>query len=141
MRKFKLDDFAQCLCQLVCAGGGLSVAGVAFQDVGDFLHVAAFAKLADGLQVAIAAAHELEVVHLAVFVVEGDELGAGATGSEFLSLHKSLALLRLFRFRVQYTILAANSAALAIDVAIVFAIEKDVVGIGRILETVVCVAR
>ena len=27
------------------------------------------------------------------------ELGAGATGSEFLSLHKCLALLELFRFR------------------------------------------
>ena len=83
-----LDDFAKSLCQLVCAGGGLAVAGVAFQDVGDFLHVLAFAKLADGLQVAIAAAQELEVVHLAVFVVEGDELGAGAAGSKFLSLHK-----------------------------------------------------
>lgn len=93
---FRLQDFSQGLCQLVCAGGGLAVAGVAFQDVGDFLHVLAFAELADGLQVAIAAAQELEVVHLAVFVVEGDELGAGAAGSEFLSLHKSLTLFRLY---------------------------------------------
>ena len=92
---FRLQDFSQSLYQLVCAGGGLSVAGVAFQDVGDFLHVLAFAELADGLQVAIAAAQELEVVHLAVFVVEGDELGAGAAGSEFLSLHKCLTLFRL----------------------------------------------
>jgi len=86
-----LDDFAKSLCQLVCTGGGLAVAGVAFQDVGDFLHVLAFAELADGLQVAVAATQKLQVVHLAVFVIESDELCAGATGSEFLSLHKILS--------------------------------------------------
>ena len=76
----------QCLCQLVGAGGLLHAAGNAF-DAGDgLIDVHTFHQGADALQVAVAAAHELDALNLVVFHIEIDHLGAGTLGLELIHI-------------------------------------------------------
>lgn len=83
-----LEHFANGFCQLVRTRGRLSVAGVAFQDIGNFLHTLSFAKFSYRFQIAVASAHEFQIEHFSVFMVEGDEFGANAAGIEYFFLHK-----------------------------------------------------
>lgn len=66
--------FLQCgfdrLCKLIGAGGTASAAVIAAQDPDDFLCVLAFHEFSDGLEIAVAAAVETDVVQLAVFEAE-----------------------------------------------------------------------
>jgi len=66
----------QGVAELVHAGGGLGAAGDAAEPVQDEVHVHAFDHGGDGLEVALAAAGEIDVVDAAVVDDEVDLLGA-----------------------------------------------------------------
>ena len=76
----------QSLCQLIGAGGLLHAAGNALDASDDVIHVHAFDQSGDTLQVAVAAADELNVLDLVVLNLKEDALGAN-TGSLVFVLH------------------------------------------------------
>ena len=73
----------QCLCQLIRAGGGFAAAGGAFQTRDNLCNVHTFDQRADALEVAVATADELNVLHLAVLNVKENALRASAKSLVF----------------------------------------------------------
>ena len=69
------------LGELVGAGGALHAAGVASQDVSYLFGILAFDELTDGLEVAVAAAGEDDVVKDAVLDVKRDRGRTGSAGT------------------------------------------------------------
>jgi hypothetical protein len=77
---FILENFFGLLqsgSQLVRAGSSLHAAGRAFQAGNDFIHIHTLNQGGDTLQVAVAAADELDVLQLAVLDLKVDVLRAG----------------------------------------------------------------
>lgn len=70
----------QRLGQLVGAGGAFHAAGDALHTGDDIVDVHTLHELGNALQVAIAAAHELDVFDLVVFHIKVDHLRTGALG-------------------------------------------------------------
>ena len=70
----------QRLCQLIGAGGRSAAAANAFNLSDDLVHIHTFYQLADALQVAVAAADEVEVLDLVILDLENDLTGASAAG-------------------------------------------------------------
>ena len=70
----------QSLCQLVGAGGSLGATGNTLNAGDNIIDVHAFHQRGDALQVAVAAAEELNILDLAVFNLKNDLSGAGALG-------------------------------------------------------------
>ena len=68
--------FFQSFCKLIGAGGGLHAALDALYTGDDIVDIHAFHQGSDALQVAVAAAKELDVANLVVFDFKADELGA-----------------------------------------------------------------
>ena len=75
-----VDCFLQRLSQLIGAGGGLHTALDALHTGDHILNVHTFHQSADALQIAVAAAQELDIGDLAVLDIEEDLLGANALG-------------------------------------------------------------
>ena len=67
----------QGLSQLIGAGGGLHATLHALDSCDDIVNVHALNQSSDALQVAVAAADELNVLDLAIFHIKQDALGAG----------------------------------------------------------------
>ena len=74
----------QGLSQLIGAGGLLHAAANTLNSGDDVVNIAALNQSSDALQVAVAAADELNILHLVVFDIEQDSLGAGALGLVFV---------------------------------------------------------
>ena len=70
----------QGLRQLVRAGGLLHTAGNTFDPGNGFVHVHTFYQSCNAFQVAVAAAHELNIFNLVILNVEINHLRAGALG-------------------------------------------------------------
>ena len=70
----------QSLSQLIGAGGSLGAAGNTLNAGDDLVDIHAFHQSGDALQVAVAAAEELNILDLAVFNLKDDLSGAGALG-------------------------------------------------------------
>ena len=79
----------QSLCQLIGAGGLLHAAGDTFDTGDDFIDIHSFHQLCNALQIAVAAAQELDVLNLVVLQIEVDHLGAGTLGLVLVHNQKS----------------------------------------------------
>ena len=85
------ERFVYCSCKLIRAGCGLHAAPDPADTLRDFLGLHAFAELADSLEVAIAAAIELEAVYPPVIIdIEPDRPGAGSMRSILDCFHLTL---------------------------------------------------
>ena len=67
-----LQGLRNALRELIGAGRAAAVAIVAREQIGNLLRVLPLHELADGAEVAVAAAHELHVVQLAIHELERD---------------------------------------------------------------------
>ena len=87
-----LLSLADALHELIDAAGAATTAVVALEPCGEGFYVLAFAHLADGLQIAVAAALEGDVADLAVIgEIELNGFGADALG--IVGLHRCLGFL------------------------------------------------
>ena len=86
----------QSLCQLIGAGGLLHAAGDALDAGDDVIDVHAFDQSGNTLQVAVAAADELNILDLVILDLEEDALRADA-GSLVFVLHNSISFLFMGR--------------------------------------------
>ena len=87
--KYDLSDvlsFLQSLCQLIGAGSVLHAAADTFHAGNDVVHIHTLNKSGNALQIAVAAAKELNIGYLPVFDVKENLLGAG-TLSFVLVMH------------------------------------------------------
>ncbi len=92
LRLLRLTGLAQGMDELVGAAGGAATAGVALEYGGDVLDALAVDKLAYGLEIAVAAADEVNMFDGVAVKIDVDLARADAFGS--IGIHANILSLR-----------------------------------------------
>ena len=92
LRLLRLTGLAQGMDELVGAAGGAATAGVALEHGGDVLDALAVDKLAYGLEIAVAAADEVNMFDGVAVKIDVDLARADAFGS--IGIHANILSLR-----------------------------------------------